>query len=48
MPTDCSEQLTFWDVGKQQVTVDLQGGRVVTDTGLLSVRLLDRELGVLA
>jgi Transposase DDE domain group 1 len=48
MPTDCAEQLTFWDVGRQQVTVDFEGGRVVTDTGLLAVRLLDKELGVLA
>ncbi len=48
MSTDCSQQLTFWDLGTQQVTVDFQGGRVVTDTGLLPVRLLDKELGVLA
>jgi len=48
MATDCSEQLTFWDLGTQQVTVDFQGGRVVTDAGLLPVRLLDKELGVLA
>jgi hypothetical protein len=47
MATDCSEQLTFWDMGTQQVTVDFQGGRVVTDAGLLPVRLLDKELGVL-
>src|SRR5215813_3113328 len=48
MSTDCSEQLTFWDMGTQQVTVDFQGGRVVTDTGLLPIRLLDKELSVLA
>ncbi len=48
MSTDCLQQLTFWDIGSQQVTVDFQGGRVVTDTGLLPLRLLDRELGVLA
>lgn len=48
MSTDCPQQLTFWDLGTQQVTVDFQGGRVVTDTGLLPIRLLDRELGVLA
>jgi len=48
MATDCSQQLTFWDIGTQQVTADFQGGRVVTDTGLLPIRLLDRELGVLA
>ena len=48
MPTGCAEQLTFWDLGKQQVTVDFQGGEVVCDAGLLPVRLLDKELGVLA
>jgi hypothetical protein len=48
MSTDCSQQLTFWDLGKQQVTVDFEGGCVVTDAGLLPVRLLDKELSVLA
>lgn len=48
MTTDCSQQLTFWNVGRQEVTVDFEGGCVVTDTGLLPVRLLDRELRVLA
>ena len=48
MSTDCSHQLTFWDLGTQQVTVDFAGGRIVTDTGLLPLRLLDKELSVLA
>jgi hypothetical protein len=48
MATDCTHQLTFWDIGRQQVTVDFDGGCVVTDAGLLPVRLLDRQLGVLA
>ena len=43
-----SEQLTFWDVGKQTVTVDFSGGAVVSDAGLLAVRRLDRQLGVLS
>jgi hypothetical protein len=47
MSTDCAHQLTFWDLGTQQITVDFQGGRVVTDAGLLPIRALDRELGVL-
>ena len=34
MSTDCSQQLTFWNLGKQQVTVDFAGGRVVTDAGV--------------
>ena len=48
MSTDCPQQLTFCEMGRQQVTVDFQGGQVVTDTGLLPIRLLDKELGVLA
>lgn len=48
MATDCAQQLTFWDIGRQQVTVDFDGGCVVTDAGLLPIRLLDRQLGVLA
>jgi hypothetical protein len=48
MVTDCPRQLTFWNLGRQEVTLDFHGGTVVTDTGLLAVRLLDRELGVLA
>lgn len=45
----CSdEQLTFWDLGKQTVTVDFSGGAVVSDAGLLVLRRLDRQLGVLA
>ena len=44
----CSgEQLTFWDLGKQTVTVDFSGGTLVSDAGLLAVRRLDRKLGVL-
>src|SRR5438105_5725665 len=47
MSTDCSQQLTFWDLGTQEVTADFAGGRVVTNAGLLPMRLLDKELGVL-
>ena len=47
MATDCSQQLTFWDLGSQQITADFNGGRVVTDAGLLPLRLLDKKLGVL-
>jgi len=48
MPTDCCFQLTFWDLGRQEVTVDFDGGQIVTDAGLLPIRLLDQQLGVLA
>jgi Transposase DDE domain group 1 len=48
MATDCTHQLTFCDIGRQQVTLDFDGGCVVSDAGLLPIRLLDRKLGVLA
>ena len=48
MATDCVEQLTFWDLGPQQVTVDFNGGCLVTDAGLLAIRPLDKELAILS
>jgi hypothetical protein len=45
MATDCLQQLTFWELGSQQLTVDCAGGRLVTDAGLLPLRLLDKQLG---
>jgi len=48
MTTGCSEQLTLWDLGPQRVTVDFDGGCLVTDAGLLALRSLDKELGVIA
>jgi hypothetical protein len=48
MATDCSEQLTLWDLGQQAVTVAFDGGQLVTDAGLLSLRAFERELGVLS
>lgn len=47
MATGCCRQLTFWNLGQQQVSVDFQGGALVTDAGLLAIRQLDKELGVL-
>jgi hypothetical protein len=47
MATDCSQQLTFWELGAQQLTVDCAGGCLVTDAGRLPRRLLDKQLGVL-
>jgi hypothetical protein len=44
----CCDQLTLWDLGPQQVTVDFAGGALVIDAGLLALRALDKELGVLA
>ena len=48
MQTDCQPQLTFWNIGRQQVTVDFDGGRIVSDAGLLAVRDFEKRLGVIA
>lgn len=47
MMTDRSEQLTLWKIGKQQVTVDFEGGQIVTDAGLLGLRDFEKQLGVI-
>ncbi|MEZ6130837.1 MAG: transposase [Planctomycetaceae bacterium] len=46
--TQCPEQLELFEVSRQQVTVSFDGGNVVSDAGLLPIRELDRELGILA
>jgi hypothetical protein len=41
-------QMVLWSLGRKEVTVDFSAEQVVTDTGLLTLRKLDRELGILA
>jgi hypothetical protein len=48
MTTDCPQQLTFWKVGKQEVTATFDGARVVSDAGLLALRAFEQELQILA
>jgi hypothetical protein len=48
MKTECAAQLTFWKIGKQEVTADFQGGEIVTDAGLLPIRKFERQLGILS
>jgi Transposase DDE domain group 1 len=43
-----SPHLTLWNVGPQQLHVRFDGGQVVTDTGLLAVRALERPLRIIA
>jgi len=38
----------MWQLGRQEVTIDFSAEQVVTDAGLLTIRKLDRELGILA
>jgi hypothetical protein len=40
--------MVLWALGRKEVTVDFSAEQVVTDTGLLALRKLDRELGILA
>ncbi|MGH7224478.1 MAG: IS1380 family transposase [Gemmataceae bacterium] len=47
MNTDRPQQLTFWKLGKQQVTATPNGGQVVSDAGLLLLRNFDKQLGFL-
>ena len=46
--TEWTEQLEFFEVGRQQVTMSFDGGQVVSDAGLLPIRELDLKLGILA
>lgn len=48
MLTDCQSQLAFWNMGRQQVTVDFAGGKIVSDAGLLTVRDFEKRLGIIA
>src|SRR5262245_54577148 len=48
MVTASSAHLTLDGVGPQPVRVTFDGAPIVSDTGLLAVRALDRRLGVLA
>lgn len=48
MATDCCEQLTLFPIGQQEITVRFDGGRVVSDAGLLSLRGFDKRLGIVA
>ena len=46
--TECNSQLELFEVGRQQVTMSFDGGNVVSDAGLLPIRELDQQLGILA
>src|SRR5262245_44997113 len=43
-----SDHLTLWNLGPQQLLFAFQGGRIVSDAGLLAVRVLERPLRVIA
>lgn len=45
--TECATQLELFHVGSQEVVVDFKGEGIVTDGGLLPIRQLDQQLGIL-
>src|SRR5437588_3449603 len=48
MAPESTDHLTLWNLGRQQLLVDFQGGRIVSDAGLLAVRALERPLRIIA
>ena len=46
--TGCPRQLELYEVNRQQVTVTFDGEQIVSDAGLLPIRQLDQQLGILA
>jgi Transposase DDE domain group 1 len=48
MTTEPAPHFTLWNVGSQQLHVTFEGGRIVSDAGLLAVRALEKPLRVIA
>src|SRR5215470_17034808 len=48
MTTGQETHFTLWNIGPQQIHVSCDGGRLVSDAGLLSVRALEKPLRVIA
>jgi hypothetical protein len=48
MTNERETHFTWWKVGTQQLDVSFDGGRIVSDTGLLAVRALEKPLRVIA
>src|SRR5712692_10437473 len=48
MAGEREQHFTLWQVGSQQIHVAFDGGRIVSDAGLLAVRALEKPLRVIA
>jgi DDE family transposase len=48
MVTEPAPHFTLWHLGSQQLHVAFDGGRIVSDAGLLAVRALEKPLRVIA
>ena len=47
MTTARLEQLTLWTIRQQEITLTNDGGQIVTDAGLLTLRDFEKRLGIL-
>jgi Transposase DDE domain group 1 len=47
MTTARLDQFTLWTIGQQEITLSNDGGRIVSDAGLLTLRDFEKRLGVL-
>src|SRR5947209_10462396 len=45
---DQNPHFTLWAIGSQQIQLSFDGGRIVSDAGLLAVRALEKPLGIIA
>ena len=48
MVVQAAPHFTLWNIGSQQLQVSFDGGRIVTDAGLLAVRALEKPLRIIA
>ena len=48
MISEREQHFTLWQVGSQQIHVTFDGGRIVSDAGLLAVRAVEKPLRVIA
>jgi len=48
MKAEQDSDLTLWNLGSQQIHVACNGGRIVSDAGLLAIRALEKPLRIIA
>src|SRR5258707_10872580 len=48
MTTNPNHHFTLWNIGSQQLQAAFDGGRIVSDAGLLAVRAVEKPLRVIA
>jgi hypothetical protein len=48
MVPEPDDHFTLWNLGPQEIHLAFDGGRIVSDAGLLAVRALEKPLGVIA